>query len=462
MNLFIDRGPVALACAVMAAWAIPAHAADNARTALSSPNPPQATVAELRQQIQDMREQYEARLRALEARIQQLPDQASVEPAPLPGEALAKPSSSSNGFNPAAAVILSGTYAHLQRDPSTWQMTGFHTGASDVGPGVKGFSLGESELTLSANVDPWWFGALTVAFTPENKVSVEEAFVQTTALSDGVALKVGRFLSGIGYLNEHHAHTWDFVDAPLAYQAFLGGQLKQEGLQARWLLPTERFMEVAAELGRGAGGHNGAGSAALMAHVGGDIGLSQSWRAGVSHLWTHPDGNTWQTSDTSANAFAGRSQTWMLDGIWKWAPNGNASRTNLKLQGEYFRRRERGTVVAGLDPQDAAVMGHPDSFASAQSGWYLQAVYQFMPRWRVGLRQDELDPGDVDYASNNAVIDRPGQHPKRTSLMLDWSQSEFSRWRAQLNQDQSRLGERDTQFYLQYQMSLGAHGAHGF
>ncbi|HET6786769.1 MAG TPA: hypothetical protein VFH49_02325, partial [Aquabacterium sp.] len=49
-----------LACALtLAALAWPAHAADEAQLAL------------LRQQIQEMREQYEARLRALEARVQQ-------------------------------------------------------------------------------------------------------------------------------------------------------------------------------------------------------------------------------------------------------------------------------------------------------------------------------------------------------------------------------------------------------
>ena len=46
--------------------------------------------------------------------------------------------------------------------------------------------------------------------------------------------------------------------------------------------------------------------------------------------------------------------------------------------------------------------------------------------------------------------------------MLDYSNSEFSRLRFQVNRDESRLNEKDTQLYLQYIMSLGAHGAHGF
>jgi hypothetical protein len=41
--------------------------------------------------------------------------------------------------------------------------------------------------------------------------------VQATSLGNGLSAKGGRFLSGVGCLNEQHAHTWDFVDNPLAY-----------------------------------------------------------------------------------------------------------------------------------------------------------------------------------------------------------------------------------------------------
>lgn len=47
---------------------------------------------------------------------------------------------------------------------------------------------------------------------------MEEAFIQTTALPHGLRVKAGRCLSNIGYLNDQHAHTRDFVDVPLAYQ----------------------------------------------------------------------------------------------------------------------------------------------------------------------------------------------------------------------------------------------------
>ena len=46
--------------------------------------------------------------------------------------------------------------------------------------------------------------------------------------------------------------------------------------------------------------------------------------------------------------------------------------------------------------------------------------------------------------------------------MLDYSPSEFSRLRLQLAHDNSRQGLPDKQLFVQYIMSLGAHGAHQY
>ena len=72
-----------------------------------------------------------------------------------------------------------------------------------------------------------------------------------TAVPYGFTPKFGRFLSGIGYLNDQHQHVWDFFDAPLPYQAFLGGQFKSDGLQLKWVAPTDTFLEFGAEIGDG-------------------------------------------------------------------------------------------------------------------------------------------------------------------------------------------------------------------
>ncbi|MFI4932688.1 MAG: hypothetical protein ACHP83_20775, partial [Burkholderiales bacterium] len=372
-----------------------------------------------------------------------------------------------NAFNPAVSLILSGTATHTTLDPARYAITGFAVPPEvQIGPGTRGFSLGETELAMSASIDPWWRGAANIALEPDNTVSVEEAFVQTTALGNGFTVKAGRYLSGIGYLNSQHAHTWDFVDAPLAYQAMLGGQLGDDGVQLVWLAPTDQFIELGLEVGRGREfpgsdtSRNGAGLASIALHTGGDIGDSHSWRAGVSYLSAKASDQVLTQLDANdmeiASLFNGRTNVTVIDAVWKWAPNGNATRTSFKLQGEWLRSSRSGTLA--YDTAGANLLG---DFAQASTGWYLQAVYQFVPRWRVGLRTELLDAGAVSYVGPT-LFDANGYQPRKNTLMVDFSASEFSRLRLQYARDQARMGFTDNQWQLQYQMSLGAHGAHSF
>jgi hypothetical protein len=99
----------------------------------------------------------------------------------------------------------------------------------------------------------------------------------------------------------------------------------------------------------------------------------------------------------------------------------------------------------------------------------VQGVYQFRPRWRAGARYDALDSGTpaiglVESGALTAEDFALLSHatPSRTSLMVDWNPSEFSRLRAQISWDDARNAATDEQFFLQYIYSLGVHGAHKF
>jgi hypothetical protein len=373
---------------------------------------------------------------------------------------------SAKSFNPDISLILQGTAASNSQDPETYRIDGFTPSGGEVGPAPRGLSLAETELVMSASVDPYFRGYLTAALTPEDEIEVEEAYFQTLGLGGGFTLKGGRFLSGIGYQNEIHQHAWDFQDAPLPYKAFLGGRYSDDGVQLRWLAPTAFFLEFGAEAGRGLSfpaterNRNGASAGTVFAHLGGDVGASTAWRAGVSFLSAKPEERAFEDVDGLGNpvtqSFTGDSDTWIADFVLKWAPYGNATQTNFKLQGEYFRREEKGQLTYD---DGAPVAG---DFASRQSGWYLQAVYQFMPRWRAGLRFDELDRGTVSSAVPTAGPLAVEHGPSRITAMIDWSGSEFSRLRLQYAEDKSRADATDRQVLLQYILSLGAHGAHRF
>ncbi|MEJ8855670.1 hypothetical protein WKW79_13895 [Variovorax robiniae] len=470
-------------------------------------------VRALQKEMKAMRADYEARLKALEQRVKSAEAAASVpstatakatapatatpaattttaditatgtgtwsppttvaQPAPqaTPANSAAPAAVASSGggassFNPALSLILSGGYTRTTRDPADYRITGFPLPpGAEIGPGTRNFSLGETELGFSASVDPWFRGAANISVAADNSVSIEEAFVETTALGKGFTLKGGRFFSGIGYLNPQHAHTWDFVDAPLAYQAMLGTQYGDDGVQLKWIAPIDQYLELGAELGRGRTfpgsdrDANGAGMYALYAHTGGDIGVSNSWRAGISMLNAKASDQALTSFDGAgmpfASQFTGNSRVYVLDGVWKWAPNGNATRTNFKLQGEYLRSQRDGSMVLGADG------ALPSPYNVTQSGWYLQGVYQFMPNWRIGLRTERLDPGTPSFGLDTGLVGT-AYRAKKNSIMLDWNPSEFSRIRLQFAQDRAREGKPDNQISLQYQMSLGAHGAHSY
>jgi hypothetical protein len=383
----------------------------------------------------------------------------------------ALPAFAQSKFNPDISLILQGTAASSSQDPDKYQITGFAPSGGEVAPAPRGFSLSETELIIGANVDAYFRAQFTAALTPDNQVEIEEAFFQTLGLGEGFSVKGGRFLSGIGYLNDIHQHAWDFQDAPLVYKAFLGGRFNEDGVQARWVAPTDLFIELGAEAGSGRSfpasdaGSKGAPAGSVFGHVGGDLGPSTAWRAGLSYLQVDAKDRAFDEVDSLGNpvaqAFTGKSRLWIADFVLKWSPGGNAASTNFKLQGEYFRRREDGEL--SVDTLSGA-------YSSNQSGWYLQGVYQFMPRWRAGYRYDRLNHGTVD----NGIVDSGAAsaadfpllmtdyNPTRQTVMVDFSPSEFSRFRLQLASDKSQQGVTDNQVLLQYILSLGAHGAHKF
>ncbi len=443
--------------------------------------------ARLREELRQTRESLEARIAALEARLaasqtpsprpplverlDQFENRLSVVESMPPPEAPPAPPSAQN---PQMSLILGGTWANLSEDPADYRLQGFIPGGEESGPGDRGFNVGETEMTLSANVDPLFYGQATLAVGADNEIEVEEAFFRSS-LPAGLTTRAGRFFSAVGYQNQQHAHAWDFVDVPLVYAAMFGGQYKTDGAELRWIAPLETFVEIGAEIGNGhafpgADNGNGVGAWTLFASAGGDVGESNSWKAGVAWLQADATERAYEESEpllgeeNSPTAFSGESKTWSLQGVWKWAPEGNSRERSLKLQGEYFSRTESGQLT-----QSNAVLGEGlMDFRGSPGGWYLQSVYQFMPSWRLGLRYDSLDSGNSRLRSQDGVL-RPAAFPslaaydpERSSLMLDWSPTEFSRIRLQLARDKSREGLDDDQIYLQYIMSLGAHGAHQF
>lgn len=403
--------------------------------------------------------ELEARIKQLEANSAQLQTQIAESSAAIEAlknsqgagaELTAEPVATSqdangNAFNPAISIVLNGSYQNHSLNPENYVRAGFAP-VEGSGPETQGLSLGESEISFAANIDDKFYGQLTLAFG-DGEVGVEEAYIDTTGLPNGLSLRAGRFFSNIGYLNSHHAHTDSFFDRPLAYQSFLANQYGDDGVQLRWVAPTDLFLELGAEVFAGnsypaAGAdNNGIGTKTLFAHVGGDVGGENSWLAGVSVL----DADTVNGDD----GFSGNSRLYIADATWKWAPQGNFKDGGITVRGEYFLDERDGEFF------DVNAEQLPIAWNGTRHGAYLEGAYRFNRRWETGYRFDQLWADESGpYAS---LYD-----PYRNSLMLTWRNSEFSLFRLQYSQDKPNETDTDHAVYLQYQTSLGAHGAHKF
>ena len=190
----------------------------------------------LHQELSDIRAAYEARVKALETRIELLEKntqpQSTASVPPVPPAPVTQERASD--FNPAISVVLTGTLADFSSNNDA-RVPGMMSGG-EPDPGVEGFSVGESELNITASIDDRWLGNVTLAVSDTSEsteVGVEEAWFQSMALPYDLTFRGGRFFSAVGYRNEFHAHADDFVDRSLAYRMFLGGQYLDDGVQLR-------------------------------------------------------------------------------------------------------------------------------------------------------------------------------------------------------------------------------------
>lgn len=418
----------------------------------------------------------------------------------LPGQAGADTGSgavtSGTAFNPQVSLILSGDYYHdnengagqeaIEEAAGILHGSHFHEHGHEAG---NGFRLGESELVLSATVDPYFDARFVAAFDSGGDAEIEEAWLQTRLLPAGLRLKAGKFLSEIGYQNSRHPHTWDFADQNLAYSALLGEHgLADAGLQLTWLAPAPFYLLLGAEALQGseqerfgtvieeedasavlaAGGlpehDDGPRLGTLFVKAGPDLGDDHALQLGLSYARASQYQQLIDEDEAALSgdeyALDGSQQLIGADLVYKYDARGERGRGDLRLAAEYLRL-EKDMVVSGADLLAPLATG--TAVSGEQDGYYLQATYGIAPRWQLGARYDAT--GDTNALDEGGTSIEFGKS-SRYSLALTFLPSEFSRLRLQAadgeisNEDGTRT-ELD-QVLLSYTVSLGAHGAHAF
>ena len=272
--------------------------------------------------------------------------------------AVATPATASaTAFNPAISLILAGSYANLSRNPDTYRLQGFVPTGGEVGPGRRGFGIGESELGLSASIDPTFSGQLTVSFGADDQRRRRGGLVPGRRARR--RRQPARRPLPVGHRLPQRASRPHLGLRRRA--AGLPGVLRRPDPQRRPAAALGRARPIASSSsaprsaparsfpGSG-GGRNGIGSASLFAHVGDDIGESASWRVGASllapprrrsPLRRRRRAPARRSPTASAAARAPGASTASTSG----RPAATRSQRNLILQGEYFQRRESGTLA---------------------------------------------------------------------------------------------------------------------
>jgi hypothetical protein len=458
--------PVAAASrAQPAAAASPAQPGSAATPAQPTPATSPEDIAALRQQIDALRREYEQRLTALEQRLDQLAGGSAAAAAPatpaLPGAAAAPPgaaagapsaaaqaaaappvvpseapavpapaagpggeapiggapSQTSNYFNPSVSVI--GNYLAV--------------GGSNHVAQLPNSELREAELSLQAIVDPYARADVFLSFG-EQGVSVEEGFVTFTSLPQDLLAKVGRMRVAFGTINTLHLHVLPWADEPLIVVNLLGGEDGWIGTGvslARLLaLPGDTFSELTAQVFRGESPN------LFSAPTRSDLAYNGHYRI-------------FRDLSEATNVTLGLS--------YAYGPNGTTPDAKTRLEGLDFTLRYKPLVTANyhsLVVRGEVMRSRRDQPGGPQRalGWFASADYQFSKRWFAGARLEAAD----------RATDARHTDTGRALLLTFWP-SEFSQLRAELRRRHYGLEEQAaTEFLLQLQFAIGAHGAHPF
>lgn len=85
-----------------------------------------------------------------------------------------------------------------------------------------------AELGLAAPLDPQFDGIVTFAghqHEAEFEWELHEAYLQNHKLIPRSVVKVGKFLLGVGRLNQSHQHDWPFAVAPRVHREFFADEV---------------------------------------------------------------------------------------------------------------------------------------------------------------------------------------------------------------------------------------------
>jgi len=415
---------------------------------------------ELRRQMENMQkklDELEEKNRILEEEAKKQKEEKEIEKAitevPAPPQQVGSLQRIAQSLNPDISVIGTFAAAYFSEDDPIVH--------AEVDPEKTGINLQEVEVGFQASIDPY-FRADTFFSVNRNEFEIEEVYATTLlSLPLNSQIRVGLMRSKFGRINTQHRHVQDFVTLPLAAAAFLGEHLNPTGVEFNFLLPLPWFSELSASVNSPDGletttfardeDANNIGRLLYIARLSNFFELSDAFSLSL--------GGSFATGSNGTEP-GNRSNLYGVDLFAKYRPLKNSNYQEFWVQSE-FMYRQAETADGDLDDWGA----------------YWQFIYRFAKRWNTGIRFDYVDTNDAPSPSEGeaallSIAKSEGEEEEETlglfgrelryAAMLTFNPSEFSRIRLQYEFDDPDFSDSFHAIFLQFQYSIGAHGAHPF
>ncbi len=315
-------------------------------------------------------------------------------------------------------------------------------------------SVRELELVLGSAVDSYSRLDATLAFSDFEEAGVEEAYYTHFGIPWGFTARFGKFKPHIGKALQVHRDSLDTVDEPLVIQRYFGvegynkaGVDLTKNIDLSWPVTHQ----VSFGLLEGGNGEDGTlfGESrrhpTLYANLKNylDVTSEAGVEAGLSYL-----GGSSERKETFGTHVLGAN----LTGIWRYA-----DQRHFKVQSETFSGLRAETRGEGIPDDETTEDVEPTMFPEVDDsrhffGSYVLADWRFHPQWAVGTRFDY-----VNLIRSVDLIDADGAD-KGWAAYLTFYQSEFARWRIQLNQRNLTAGEDpEYEAFIQGTFAIGEH-----
>ena len=297
----------------------------------------------------------------------------------------------------------------------------------------------------------------------ETVLELEEAYVVTQSLPYGLQLKVGQFFNEFGRL-PNHPHDWWFVDQPVIYSRFFGGDgLRNPGASLSWTAPLPWHSELIVSA------QNAFGETAVS------FLFEEGEEVVDGHVLVERDVETFKDLIYLvrwANTFA-VSEVLTLEGGYSFlsGPNGTGDDTTTFIHGLhlYAKWKPRDNSQSYFAWHTEFLIRDYEADADAANvnvnevlndiGLFTQVLYSIDRWWKVAARY-EYAVGDQGDAARTEFRDE--RH--RWSTSVTYFTSEFFNIRLQYNVDKAQfLGDSlEHSVWLQFGFLVGTHGAHKY